>query len=94
MIDVKEAVKVAVDNLTELFSDQEYDNVLLEEIEPDSDEANKEGWLVTLGFDVPISNKSPIQNIMRVDNKRRYKVFKINSSGDLLSIKIREVQFT
>ncbi len=60
MIAAKEAVTIAIDNLTDLFSDQKYDNVLLEEIEPDS--------------------------------KRKYKVFKISSNGDLFSIKIREVQ--
>ncbi len=92
MISTKEAVIIAVNNLKELFADQEYDNVLLEEFEQDSDDKNKESWLITLGFDVPNSHKSPIQNIMSPDSKRKYKVFKISSNGDLLSMKIREVQ--
>ena len=83
MINAKEAVKIAVKNLQELFFDQKYENVLLEEIEPDSDNTNPGGWLITLGFDVPNSNRSEIENIMSPDSKRKYKVFKISSEGEL-----------
>ena len=93
MIDVKQAVKAAIDAAIEFYAGREIKGVQLEEVEKST--YDKE-WLVTLSFFVPDPNPpvSIIDLAMQSSNKkyeRKYKVFKVNvDSGDVTSMKIRE----
>jgi len=81
MIDVKQAVAIASQYLTELFPDKSPANTQLEEVELSEDEKY---WFVTLSFTGTIQGVIPLG--------KSYKLFKINAdSGQVQSMKIRKV---
>ncbi|NBC16918.1 MAG: hypothetical protein GVY18_06320 [Bacteroidetes bacterium] len=86
MIDVKEAVQIAIDYFNDLYEDQNYENLLPEEVEYDED---KDLWRITLGYSKTVGlEKSGI-----TFNPRHYKVFEINAeTGKVLSMKIRTLE--
>jgi hypothetical protein len=89
MIDVKQAVKIATDYAKELFSDQKFEQITLEEVELDED---AHFWNVTLGMG-KIVHESPFGILAGVQGKLmiKYKVVKINAAtGSVQSVKIRE----
>lgn len=85
MIKVKEAVKIALELLKELYDTKKFEDVMLEEVEMAEDSTS---WLVTLGF----SRQIPSENIMEAIGSKKYsrsfKVFKINAeNGEMISMK-------
>jgi hypothetical protein len=98
MITVKEAVKIAIDKLTELYSlnKDEFKDILLEEVELSDD---NRFWNITLGFSRPVPElpTNPLQALaaaasLNKNYKREYKVFKLDAdSGEIRAMKIRTV---
>ena len=93
MIDVKQAVKTAIQSIKTLYEDKELKDLALEEVE--FEDVNK-NWLITLGFLVPDKNpKKSISSLLDETNKeylRKYKIFKIDeNTGKLQSMKIRKI---
>lgn len=92
--DVKAAVKSAIEYLKSLEDEISNDlqDLRLEETELSPDEKY---WLITLGYDVPIKNRSGIEKIMSPYDKsykREYKLFKVNSENHQVeAMKIRVV---
>jgi hypothetical protein len=98
-INVKEAVRIGVEYVRELYAPEELVDLRLEEVELSEDGKN---WFVTLGFSRPELKKQqrPIEpapgtvlSLLRPQTlEREYKVVKINAkSGDVQSMKIRQV---
>jgi hypothetical protein len=88
MIDVKQAVKTAIDYFKNLYADSPFSNLLLEEVELTEDETY---WLITLSYSYPTDDKlmSAIAPL-----KRGYKTLKINAStGEVISMKIRTLEY-
>lgn len=87
-IDVKTAVSAAIEYLRFLQDNisDELQNVRLEEVELSED---RNYWLVTLGYDVPVKHQTALEKIMTSPAlspgsptyKREYKVFKVNSEN-------------
>ena len=87
MIGIKDAAAKAAEYFKELYGSQ-FGNVLIEEVEQQL-EMDGTYWYITLGYDVPSPS---ILSQFGGKPSRAYKVFKINAStGDVLSMKIREV---
>jgi hypothetical protein len=89
-IDVKTAVKIAMNFMHDLFSGQKLENVMLEEVELTDD---YKFWLVTLGFDRPTRAEADFRNILVGQAyARSYKVIRVNAqTGKAESMKMREV---
>lgn len=93
MIDVKEAVRLASVQLSDLLGQEHISNVQLEEVEKtDSDSSY---WLITLSYVItdPIylaMNQNPL--LPNWKQQRQYKIFKIKAdSGEFVAMKMREV---
>ena len=98
MINVKEAVKIAIDYLKQLYDPMELHDILLEEVALSDDEMN---WYVTLGFSRPLPSTNPMQALTasilksqgmlsQTSYQREYKVFQIDATtGQVRSMKIR-----
>lgn len=87
-MDVKEAVKLAIKYVADLFEEEQIKNLGLEEVEF---EEGTDSWHVTIGFSRPWDNVS-VGLMLRGTLSRSYKVVAINNStGVVLSVKNREV---
>ncbi len=103
MIDVKRAAKIAAEYFADLYADQKYSDILLEEVE--YDEAGG-AWLITLGYSPPRTIMEEVLEEVKVKNpliplsdlptftrERKYKIFRIDTrTGKVLSMKIRTVE--
>jgi hypothetical protein len=93
MIDVKEATQIALSYFEDLYGEDAFSNVLLEEVERENeDEASY--WLITIGFteEKEIASSSPLSSLA-AGKQRRYKRFKIDGeTGEVVSMKIRSVE--
>ena len=98
MIDVKEAIKIANEYFVDLYAEQKYSDILLEEVEYDEDD---NVWHITLGYspprtileDVkdPLSPLSHLSSFSTID--RKYKIFRIDAeTSNVLSMKIRTLE--
>lgn len=92
MINVKDAAKSAAEYFANLYSDQNYSDVLLEEVELTTDEKH---WLITLSYayEPPpsILDQFPA-GVPPRPKPRKYKVFKIDSAtGNVEAMKIRSL---
>ncbi|OUC13585.1 MAG: hypothetical protein B0A82_16650 [Alkalinema sp. CACIAM 70d] len=97
MIDVKNAVSSAykyLQAIQEMFGG-EFDDLRLEEIELSEDQTS---WLITLGYDLPIKNRSALHELLATPTqpqqlfRREYKLFKVNAeTGMVEAMKIRKV---
>jgi hypothetical protein len=94
MIDVKEAVMLAFNEVENLYGEHIFD-LLLEEVEMTEDENY---WLITVGFSLPNtrSGKLPGAHVSKTvaaalgRYERKYKVFKIDRRNrKVLSMKMR-----
>ena len=87
MIDAKDAVKIAMQHMGELFTPEQTPDLTPQEVELSEDE---QYWLVTLSFSAP-SGQSAIEAMtgqQKVEPK--YKQLKLRASdGTVLSMKIR-----
>jgi len=92
-MDVKEAVEIAFKYFNDLYPNNNFEDILLEEIELSEDEKY---WFVTIGYSVIKQKKdtSPLSVAFGVTEKieRYYKIFKINNANKrVISMKIRSL---
>ena len=98
MIDVRKAAVSAAGYFADLYADQKYSDILLEEVEYDEDD---NVWHITLGYSPPetipedvrnqFSPLSPLSSFVTKD--RKYKIFRIDAeTGKVLSMKIRTLE--
>ena len=94
--DVKMAVQSAyqyIQSMQDLMG-RKLDELRLEEVELSED---KDAWLVTLGYDVPVKRKTAFEEMVEPLNtprkfQREYKLFTVSTStGAVESMKIRRV---
>jgi hypothetical protein len=90
-MEVKEAVALAKQSISEVFAEEPMIDLGLEEVEFDDSSG---AWLITFGFSRPwddIKIANPFAAIGGVKKKREYKVVRV-SDGDkkMLSVKNRE----
>jgi len=89
MIDVKEATQRALAYFEKLYGEEEFTNVLLEEVEK-SEEEGMSYWLITIGFTEPETMGGPLSPL---STRRRYKRFKIDAeTGEVVAMKIRSLE--
>ncbi len=98
MMDVKQAAKIAAEYFVDLYAEQKYSDMLLEEVE--YDEAGG-AWLITLGYSPPRTIledvKDPLSPLSRLSSfstiDRKYKIFRIDAeTSSVLSMKIRTLE--
>lgn len=93
-VDVRNAFAVAHSYLQSIrdMLGNELKNLRLEEIELSED---KQFWLITLGFDVPLNGDRDSVEFFpsfTSKNRREYKIFKVSTqTGEVQSMKIREL---
>ncbi len=91
-MNVKDAVKKAIESIVDVFKSENLENIGLEEVLLNEDENI---WEVTIGFSRPWDYpKAGFMTGLQPQNpKREYKIVRIdNESGEAKSIKIREIQ--
>lgn len=90
-MNVKEAAKAAIAYIADLFADERISDLGLEEVE--FDEANQE-WVITVGFSRPWDYPAQRTGLSVLsppsDPHRVYKVLRIATGGDVLSVKNRK----
>ncbi len=92
MIDVKNAVQVAIQYCGQLFGDV-FNRLQLEEVVLSEDEKH---WFITVGYDVPGDSQSDImsgalQGFAPRRMERKYKVVDVDTeTGKVKAVKIRE----
>jgi hypothetical protein len=85
MLSAKDAAVAAIKYFKDVYGEQ-YINVKLEEAE-----LTENGfWEITLGFD-EVHPLSALTGSLSLPGKRDYKIFRINSEGNVVSMKIRKV---
>ena len=90
MIDVKQAVSIAISHLNDLYPDTKLEGVMLEEVELSSDGRR---WLVTIGFDKPkkVTGAALVFPFAVAATERVYKIITISSDhGQFVSMRMRE----
>ncbi len=91
-INVRQAAEAAAAFFADVYKDQQFSNLLLEEVERDTNG----NWLITLGFDRPdrtgtSSLEHPSISLLRPRSTREYKVFCIDrQTGEVQSMKMRD----
>lgn len=93
-MDVKDAVKKAIQYVADIFSEENPENIGLEEVYLDE---HKDTWEITVGFSRPWDHrKSTLVSVAAgLDNNpiRRYKVVTIdNATEEVKAIKIRSIE--
>ena len=91
-MDVKEAVKKAIEYITDIFESKHLENIGLEEVILNEDD---DVWEVTIGFSRPwdYPKLGLVTGFQPQYPKREYKVVRIdNKTGQVKSIKIREIR--
>lgn len=93
-MDVKEAVALAKSYILALFKGEDIKNLGLEEVELDQQENE---WIVTIGFSRPWDESpSPLNPLSAISSsstlRRSFKIVRISNSGEVMSVKAREVQ--
>lgn len=88
-MNVKDAVKAAIQHVCDLFELDESSNVGLEEVVYTD---NPAGWKITVGFSRPWDHQLPgIGTALQpLQPKRQYRVVKILENGDIHSVTMRE----
>jgi hypothetical protein len=82
-IDVKAAAKIAAEYFASLYSERDYSDLQLEEVELTED---GKYWLITLGY------SSRDTTILGLAKARKYKLFKIDvKTGKVWAMKVRSV---
>lgn len=90
-MDVKSAVRAAVENINSLFGEQGIHNVLLEEIERDG----SGNYMVTIGFDrnVPSVAVGALSGLAGLIGRNRvFKVVKFDGNGEVVAVKDRLIK--
>ncbi|RDI95955.1 hypothetical protein DV704_03270 [Meiothermus sp. QL-1] len=85
MLEVKEAVRIAMDYIQSLYSEKQLPELRLEEVELTPD---NQFWEVTLSF--VVREPTAYLSLGEAARTREYKVFRINAeTGQVQSMKIR-----
>ena len=88
MIEAKEAVRVAMESMRELFEESDIPHLALEEVERSPD---GESWQVTVSYARPFA-KTTIESMTGQQGKTTYKVLEIEAeSGVVRSMKNRQI---
>lgn len=91
-MNVKEAVKKAIEYVADVFKSEKVECIGLEEVMLNEQENI---WEVTIGFSRPwdYPRMGPLMDFKPQNPKRQYKIVRIdNESGKVISIKIREIK--
>ena len=81
--------KIAAEYFVDLYAEQTYSDILLEEVEYDDD---GNSWSITLGYSIPNPADS-LPLALKLPGHRKYKVFKIDAeTGNVRSMKIRSLE--
>ncbi len=91
IMDVKGAVKIAIDYIRDLFEQDTLSNIGLEEV---TFNENEKTWEVTIGFSRPWDFPQPgiMTGLQRPSPKREYKIVSVDAaSGKVKSVKLREL---
>ncbi len=95
MLDVKEATQVALSYFEDLYGEDAFSNVLLEEVEREEEDGTTY-WFITIGFtdeNAKRKKRSGLDVISPSVPPRRYKRFKIDAeTGEVVSMEIRSVE--
>jgi inactivated superfamily I helicase len=89
-MNVKDAVKKAIEYVADIFEAEKLENIGLEEVVLNEDEHM---WEVTIGFSRPWDHQKIgiLAGVQALNPTRRYKIIKIdNETEEVKSIKIRE----
>lgn len=87
MIDVKEAVKIAMDFVKTVFPEEKFDRITLEEVELSEDSSY---WYVTIGLGKIVTEDLFVALAERSKLLVKYKIFKIHhDTGRVVSMKMR-----
>jgi hypothetical protein len=86
-MDVKAAVALAQNHITDLFAQEGLTNLGLEEVE--YDEA-RDQWRITVGFSRSWDNQGAVSLFTPGGIKRTYKVVILDTDGKAISVKNRE----
>ena len=85
-LDVKGAVATALAYLKDLYSDEQLENIRLEEVWLSDDEKY---WYITIGYDSPSSARDPLAALRPPE--REYKLFKVRvEDGRVIEMKMRQ----
>lgn len=90
-MNVKDAVKKAIDYIADIFESEHPENIGLEEVVLNE---NDNTWEVTVGFSRPWDHQKGglLASMQSLNPQRQYKIVKIdNESGEVKSIKIRGI---
>jgi len=88
MIEAKEAVRIAMEAMGELYTAEQIPKLMLEEVELTADESR---WTVTVSF-ARSSVKSTIEAITGQQGTTTYKRIEINAeTGVILSMKMHQI---
>lgn len=89
MMNVKDAVKAAIQQVSDLFELDENSNVGLEEVVYTD---NPAGWNITVGFSRPWDRPQPgiVTALQALHPTRQYRVVKILENGDIHSVTMRQ----
>jgi len=93
MLNVKEAVQIAVEAAKNLLGENVLTNLELEEVEF-SEESDDPHWLITLGFDkkLPTTDLKSLSLLQSFEYARKYKTFVIDAeTGKVKAMKMRQV---
>ncbi|MGA2967094.1 MAG: hypothetical protein ABSD64_12850 [Terriglobales bacterium] len=86
-VDVKAAVRIAAAYFDQLIQ-RHYSDLAVEEVEKTDDDRF---WLVTIGYNVVSTDRSPLAAFQDKLTSREYKIIKVDSqSGEALSMKVRK----
>ena len=92
-MNVKEAVKKAIEYIADVFESEHPENIGLEEVVLNE---SKDTWEVTIGFSRPWDHHPKgglVTGLQPQNPKRQYKVVRLdNKTGEIESIKIREIE--
>ena len=90
-MNVKDAVKKAIDYIAEVFESEQLENIGLEEVTLNENEGM---WQVTVGFSRPWDHQKSglIAAVQALNPTRQYKIVKIdNETEEVKAITIREL---
>lgn len=103
MIEVKEAIRIAMDRVKELFGDSGSGERAVQDLRLEEVEGNEQGdWLITVSFLPAFAGtatsaggdfvtKSWPQTIIGVDARRSYKEVAVGNDGRVKAIRVRPI---
>lgn len=89
-MDLKQAVRTAIEEVSDLFASQRIDNVMLEEVDFDE----QDNYLITIGFDRVNTTRATLAALgaFSAPKERVYKVVKLDKGCAIVNIKDRKLE--